>query len=58
VHLGYDGLREWWIQSPVLVTAVALLLLVLVPALLLWAIIRLWRGAERPRSHHEEDNEG
>jgi hypothetical protein len=46
VRLDLDGLRDWWLQSPVLVSVVALFL-VLVPALLVRAIIRLWAGGPR-----------
>ncbi len=41
VRLDFGGLRDSWLQSPVLLTAVALLFLVLVPALLIRAIIKL-----------------
>ena len=46
VQLDFDGLRDWWLQSPVLVTAVVLLFLVLVPALLIRAIIKVWHTGD------------
>src|SRR5689334_21414889 len=48
VQLDFNGLRDWWLQSPILVTVVVLLFLVLAPALLIRGIIRIWR---RPDDH-------
>lgn len=50
VRLDFDGLRDWWLQAPVLVSIVALLFLVLIPILLIRAIVRVWHP-----DHHGPD---
>ena len=47
VRFDFDGLRDWWLQSPVLATVVAVLLFIPLPAFLIRTIIRLWRTADR-----------
>lgn len=51
VRFDFDGLRDWWLQSPVLVTVVTLLLFIPLPALLIRTIIRVWRtGNHSPKA--------
>ena len=46
VRFDFDGLRDWWLQSPLLVTVVALLLLVPLPAFLIRTIVKVWRTGD------------
>ena len=42
--VGYDDFRLWWLDSPLVLLVVAVLVFVLVPALVVTLIVRLWRG--------------
>jgi uncharacterized membrane protein YdjX (TVP38/TMEM64 family) len=46
----YDDLREWWVQTPAIVSLSFLLVVVIVFAVLTWVAIRLWRAGERAPS--------
>ncbi|HZP64123.1 MAG TPA: hypothetical protein VFB28_11960 [Terriglobales bacterium] len=52
VRFDFDGLHDWWLQAPVLVTVLLLLVLILLPALLATAIVRIWRAD----SHSQDEN--
>jgi hypothetical protein len=46
VRLDFDNLGEWWSQSPVTVSLLGVVFLVLMPALLVWRIVAIWRSRE------------
>lgn len=56
VRLDFDDLRQWWSVAPITVSLLGLFFLAIVPVVLIWQIIAIWRSEDAVKSFGRGDD--